>query len=130
MVSIRIRIHGAEPMRIYEDPCSGQTLSSQKVEFLYFMKEIVHKTYLRWYKSIFKRLEIRFFIVVYFGKFSCSWIRIRIHSAKYGSRSRRVISAGIHADPDAQHWMKKKWFSVLFFYFLERPTSRGGSERR
>ncbi len=32
---MRIRIQGAKPMEIHQDPDPGQTLKSQKVEFLH-----------------------------------------------------------------------------------------------
>ncbi len=38
-ISIRIRIQGAKPMRIYADPDPGQILKSQKVDF--YMKNIL-----------------------------------------------------------------------------------------
>jgi hypothetical protein len=33
-ISMRIRIKGAKPMQIHPDPDPGETLKSQKVEFL------------------------------------------------------------------------------------------------
>jgi hypothetical protein len=35
MPSMRIRIQGTKPMRIHADPDPGQTLPSQKVEYLH-----------------------------------------------------------------------------------------------
>jgi hypothetical protein len=70
-ISMRIRIRGAKPKRIHADldPDPGQTSKSQKLNFC--IKIFVK--YLRRYRSLFKPV-----FYINFGKFPCSWIRIRI----------------------------------------------------
>ncbi len=81
--SMLIRIQGAKPMGIHADtdPGLGQTFSVTKWDFefqnipYFIMLVLCHKKYLRCYKSHLKRLEVR--LVVNFGQFPWSWIRIR-----------------------------------------------------
>jgi hypothetical protein len=57
-IRIRIRIHGVNPDHDQTVPLL--TKSWNFYMKLYFMKVIDHKTYLRRYKTLFQRLEIRF----------------------------------------------------------------------
>jgi hypothetical protein len=76
---IQIRIQAAKPMRIHPDQDPGQTLKSQKVEFLHEIY-FISKTYGTYEgtrtKAFLKGRKPDLFFN--FGQFPCSRIRIRI----------------------------------------------------
>jgi hypothetical protein len=114
---IQIRIHGGKPMRIHADPGPGQTLKSQKVEFSH--KKILKvgnskKIPMKFKQKLFDRQDSG--LLIFFGQFRCSWIRIRIpntdpdpgqpHECGSGSISQRHGSVDPEPhqnDMDPQH---------------------------
>ncbi len=100
-------------------------VKSQKLKF--YMKnifqvgtdrtEIVQKTYIRWYKSLFEWQKTRFIC-----KF-CPISMVLDPDSQDGSGSKTAKSMRIQVDPDPQHWFCRSFhpIRVEYFLFLRKP---------
>jgi hypothetical protein len=101
---------GSQTKAIHADLNPGQTLSHKKVKFFHekftlsrYHTVLGQKTYLRRYKSLFEKAR-KPGLLINFGQFPCSWIRIRIsntdpdpgQSSECGSRWIRIHKAALH----------------------------------
>jgi hypothetical protein len=64
---MRIRIQGAQPIRIHADLDPGRTLASKKLDFdmknILYVGNVINLPFLRRYKSHFERLESGYLLI-------------------------------------------------------------------